>query len=165
MIYSGKSPSERTPVYGLAENVRSLWNVGSLFRTSDAVCARKLFLCGYTGKPPRPEISKTALGAEGSVPWEYMADPAKAVVTLKQRGVHILALETVENARSLDGADVPFPVCLVVGNEVDGVSRRLLSLADEAVALPMLGVKSSLNVAVAYGVAMYAILGKWQALQ
>jgi 23S rRNA (guanosine2251-2'-O)-methyltransferase len=153
---TGPAPP-RAPLYGLAENVRSLWNVGSLFRTSDAVGVRKLFLCGYTGKPPRPEISKTALGADEVVPWEHVRDPAKAIVQLKDLGVRIVALETGPDAVPYDAYPYEFPLCLLVGNEVDGLSRGALSTADATVAIPMHGAKLSLNVAVAYGVAMYEI--------
>lgn len=155
-------PRTDHPLYGMADDVRSLWNVGSLFRTSDAVGARKLFLCGMTGRPPRPAISKTALGAEESVPWEYAADAAKAALGLKDLGVALVALETVEEAVPFDRFDYPFPVCLVVGHEVNGISRRVLSLCDAAVAIPMCGKKTSLNVAVAYGVAMYECLRQYR---
>ncbi|MCU0724096.1 MAG: RNA methyltransferase [Planctomycetes bacterium] len=147
----------RAPLYGLAENVRSLWNVGSLFRTSDAVGVRKLFLCGYTGKPPRAEISKTALGAEEVVDWEHVRDPVKAVLLLKDLGVSVVALETGPGAVPYDEVPYRFPLCLLVGNEVEGLTRRLLAAADATVFIPMHGAKLSLNVAVAYGVAMYEI--------
>ncbi|MHC5079485.1 MAG: RNA methyltransferase [Planctomycetota bacterium] len=146
------------PLYGMVENVRSLWNVGSIFRTSAAVGVRKLYLCGMTGHPPRPEISKTALGAEHVVPWEYTPDAAKAVVTLKDLGVNIVALETTEDALPLETFDFPFPLCLIVGHEVEGISRNVLALADSTIAIPMFGTKTSLNVAVAYGIAMYECL-------
>jgi tRNA G18 (ribose-2'-O)-methylase SpoU len=142
----------------MLDNVRSLWNVGSIFRSSDAAGVRKLFLCGMTGRPPRPEIAKTALGAEETVPWEYSSDSATAVVRLKNLGVRIVALETSKGAVPFDGYSYEFPMCLVVGHEVDGISSQVLSLADATVAIPMLGSKSSLNVAVAYGIALYEIL-------
>ena len=153
----GGTPANN-PIYGLAENIRSLWNVGSLFRTSDAVGVRKLYLCGYTAKPPRPEISKTALGADETVPWEHVRDPLKVVVRLKELGVGIVALETGEGAVPYDAFPYEFPLCLLVGNEVEGLSRPLLSAADAKVSIPMLGTKESLNVAVAYGVALYEVL-------
>ena len=143
------------PLYGLVENVRSLWNVGSIFRTSDAVALRKLYLCGYTGKPPRPEISKTALGSEETVPWEHVTDPLKAILMLRELGVSVVALERTGDSVGFGGYEFRFPVCLVVGNEVEGVSRRVLSAVDATVEIPMHGSKTSLNVAVAYGVGMY----------
>jgi len=146
------------PLYCVVDNVRSLWNVGSIFRTSDAAGVRKLFLCGISGYPPRPEISKTALGAENSVPWEYVKDAALAVVRLKELGVRVVALETGEDAVPYDEFAYAFPLCIVVGHEVDGISRHVLALADDVVTIPMLGTKSSLNVAVAYGVALYECL-------
>jgi tRNA G18 (ribose-2'-O)-methylase SpoU len=146
------------PIYGLLDNVRSLWNVGSIFRTSDAVGVRKLYLCGMTGYPPRPEITKTALGADKTVPWEYGKDAAKIALRLKDLGVRIVALETSGKAVPFDEFPYSFPLCLVVGHEVDGISNPLLSLADNTVAIPMFGEKTSLNVAVAYGIATYEVL-------
>ena len=149
---------EAHPIYGLLDNVRSLWNVGSIFRTSDAAGLRKLYLCGMTGYPPRPEIAKTALGADKSVPWEYGKDGVKAALRLRDLGVRIVALETTESAVPFDEFRYSFPLCLVVGHEVDGISPSLLARADDTVSIPMFGEKTSLNVAVAYGVAMYEIL-------
>ncbi|MHC5040657.1 MAG: RNA methyltransferase [Planctomycetota bacterium] len=146
------------PIYGLLDNVRSLWNVGSIFRTSDAAGVRKLYLCGMTGHPPRPEIAKTALGAENTVPWEFVKDPAKAVIRLRELGVRIVALETSGTAVPFDRHEYRFPLCLVVGHEVEGVSRTVLSMVDDTVAIPMFGEKTSLNVSVAYGIAMFEIL-------
>ena len=151
----------RLPIYGLLDNIRSLWNVGSIFRTADAVLARKLFLTGMTGRPPRREIAKTALGAEAVVPWEYVTDPCKAVCLLKEMGVTVVALEHTVASEPIDGFSFPFPICLVVGHEVEGVSSDVLAQVDGAVEIPMHGTKESLNVSVAFGVAAYAVAGQW----
>jgi tRNA G18 (ribose-2'-O)-methylase SpoU len=149
----------------LLDNIRSLGNVGSIFRTSDAVLARKLYLTGLTGRPPRPEITKTALGAEETVPWEHVSDPRKAVSLLKEMGVAVVALEQTDASVPFDAFVYPFPACLVVGHEVTGVSTDILSLADGAVELPMNGSKESLNVSVAFGIAVYEMARQWHARQ
>jgi tRNA G18 (ribose-2'-O)-methylase SpoU len=150
---------ERMPVFGLLDNIRSLYNVGSIFRTSDGALVRKLYLCGYTPLPPRKEIDKTALGATETVPWEHHRDPLAAVARARAEGARIIVLEQAEGAvshTSLTPAD--FPLCLVVGNELTGVSPALLAAADAALEIPMLGAKHSLNAAVAYGIAIYECL-------
>ena len=152
---------ERMPFYALAENIRSMHNVGSLFRTSDGVRLSKLFLSGYTARPPRKEIDKTALGATDSVPWEYVENSVDVVRNLKKQGVKIVALEHTSKSVSYFDYTYDFPVCLVLGNEVDGVSQDVLSLADAAIDIPMEGVKQSLNVSVAYGIVIYHFLDKY----
>jgi tRNA G18 (ribose-2'-O)-methylase SpoU len=152
---------ERMPIYTLAEDIRSMHNVGSLFRTSDGVRLAKLFLSGYTAQPPRKEIDKTALGATDSVPWEYYKDPVEVVRKLKRQGTRIIALEHTSKSVSYSDFQYNFPMCLVVGNEVDGVSQKILSLSDAAVEIPMHGIKQSLNVSVAYGIVIYHILDNY----
>jgi 23S rRNA (guanosine2251-2'-O)-methyltransferase len=139
----------------LLENVRSLWNVGSMFRTADGAGFGRLVLTGITAAPPRPEIAKTALGADAIVPWEYEADPEAAARRLLDSGFRLLALETSPRSRPLAEIDCRGPLCLVVGHEVAGISGRLLALAADVAFLPMRGRKSSLNVAVAFGIAAY----------
>jgi tRNA G18 (ribose-2'-O)-methylase SpoU len=152
---------KRMPLYTLAENIRSMHNVGSIFRTSDGVSLSKLFLSGYTAQPPRKEIDKTALGATDSVPWEYYNNPLEVLRKLKKQGVQIVALEHTSKSESYSDYKYSFPTCLVVGNEVDGVSQEVLSLADAAIEIPMKGIKQSLNVSVAYGIVIYHILDKY----
>lgn len=150
--------AERTPIYGLLENVRSLYNVGSIFRSSDAVLLSKLYLTGFTPYPPRPEISKTALGAVESVPWSYHKKPAEAVAELKDKGIKLIVLEQARE--SIPIWELPsdiFPACIAVGNEIGGITKDVLDSADIAVEIPMKGVKHSLNVAVAYGIAVYKL--------
>lgn len=150
--------TQRTPIYGFLENVRSLYNVGSIFRTSDAVLLSRLCLTGFTPYPPRPEISKTALGAVESVPWSYHKKPIDAVEEMKSQGIKFAVLEqTRESIPIWELDDTVFPVCIAVGNEIGGITKDVIEAADLAVDIPMLGVKHSLNVAVAYGIAVYRL--------
>lgn len=153
---------DRLPVYALVENIRSMHNVGSLFRSSDAIRLAKLFLTGYTPSPPRREIDKTALGATDSVPWEFRKDSVQLVRELKEKGVRIVVVEHTSDSIDYRKAAYSFPVCIVMGNEVDGVSEELVRLADQAVEIPMLGLKQSLNVSVAYGIMLYELLTRYQ---
>jgi len=152
---------ERLPIYALVENIRSMHNVGSIFRTSDGVRLKKLFLSGFTARPPRKEIDKTALGSTDSVPWEYMNDPLPKIKALKEQGVQIIVVEHTSASISYSEANFRFPLCLIMGNEVDGVSEEVISLADQAVDIPMYGIKQSLNVSVAYGIVLYHILNRY----
>ncbi len=151
---------KRNPVYVILDNVRSLYNVGAIFRTSDAVLIEKVFLCGITGTPPRKEISKTALGAEEVVPWEYRDDPIELVNELKEKGVQIVAVELAEGSVNYSEAEYNFPICMIFGHEVEGVSDELMELVDLSVHLPMLGRANSLNVATCYGIIAYDVLKK-----
>ncbi|HUP04232.1 MAG TPA: RNA methyltransferase [Bryobacteraceae bacterium] len=152
----------RLPVSILLDNVRSLYNVGSFFRTCDAAGAEKLYLAGITGRPPHRAISKTALGAEDSVPWEWTPDPASSLCALRERGCEIAAVETSLHAVDLFDWAPRFPVCLIFGHEVDGIQAELSALADAHVRIPMLGMKHSLNVATAAGVVVYELLRKYR---
>jgi len=149
---------KRTPVYIILDNIRSLYNVGAIFRTSDAVLIEKIFLCGITGEPPRKEISKTALGAEELVPYEHRDDAVEVVKELKNAGVHILAVELADEAVDYSKMKYDFPVALVFGHEVEGVSDEVMEEVDGAISLPMLGRANSLNVATCYGIVVYEIL-------
>ena len=149
---------QRLPVSVLLDNVRSLYNVGSIFRTSDGAMIEKLFLSGYTPHPPRKEIEKTALGATESVPWEYRRSARDQILELKTRKVKICLLELTTQSRPYYGiSKEDFPLCLVVGNELTGISKDLVELADLAIEIPMFGIKHSLNVAVAYGIAIFEL--------
>lgn len=141
----------------LAHNVRSLWNVGSFFRTCDAFAVEKLYLTGYTGHPPRKEISKTALGAEESVAWEHAREPLPVLVKLREQGWQLVALELAPNAIPLEAFQPSDNVCLIVGHELTGVPGDILALCSTVVAIPMLGKKESLNVAVAAGIALHRL--------
>jgi len=154
------STKNRFPLYALCENIRSLYNVGSIFRTSDAVRLEKLFLTGYTGYPPRKEIDKTALGAVDSVEWEYCENTIEVVRQIKKKNIQIVALEHTTNSISYADFEFTFPFCLLLGNEVDGLTNELIREADASIEIPMFGLKQSLNVSVAYGIVMYHALGK-----
>jgi tRNA G18 (ribose-2'-O)-methylase SpoU len=145
----------RLPVAVLLEDVRSLWNVGSIFRTADACGVGQLVLTGITGYPPRQQIAKTALGAEEAVPWRYRADPQQALEQLVADSYSPVAIETSSRAVSLEEMQWPHRICLVVGNEVAGVSPQILDACPQHVFIPMRGVKDSMNVAVAFGIAAY----------
>ncbi len=153
----------RVPVYALLDNIRSLYNVGSIFRTSDGALLRKLFLCGYTPVPPRKEISKTSLGAVDSVPWEFCKDPLDGILSARSLGAKICVLEQTTASmpyHSITKND--FPVCLVIGNELTGISPEVVREADMAIEIPMYGTKQSLNVAVAYGIALFELVRIWK---
>jgi tRNA G18 (ribose-2'-O)-methylase SpoU len=153
------SQRERTPVAGMLDNIRSLYNVGSMFRTSDGAFVRRLYLCGYTPAPPRAEIAKTSLGATESVPWLHYRDPLLALAHARSEGMTICVLEhTTQSVPVYTLTRDVFPVCLVVGNEITGVTREVIARADIAVDIPMYGVKQSLNAAVAYGVALFELM-------
>ncbi|HHM02198.1 MAG TPA: TrmH family RNA methyltransferase [Caldithrix abyssi] len=151
----------RVPLVALVENIRSMHNVGSIFRSSDGAGIRHLYLTGFTPVPPRPEIEKTALGATESVPWSYHKKAADVVRDLKDKGYEIVVVEQTTGSRAFFKTTFNFPLCLIMGNEVDGVSDELVALADKAVDIPMRGIKHSLNVSVAYGIVVYGILAKY----
>lgn len=147
----------------LLDDVRSLWNVGSIFRSADGAGFDALFLAGITGTPPRKEIAKTSLGAEDHVPWFFAGNTVELIQKLKREGVFILSLEfttdppSVPLRQALQEDQVTLPLCLCVGNEVTGVSAEILANSDLICHLPMRGFKESLNVAVAFGIAAYEI--------
>lgn len=155
-------PIVELPAVALLDNIRSLYNVGAFFRTADAVGLRNLFLCGITGRPPHRSISKTALGAETSVRWECASEACSVVKRLRGEHYEIAAVET--SVRSVDVFDWEpvFPVCVIFGNEIDGIHPEVSALADTYVRIPMLGVKHSLNVATAGGVVIYELLRKYR---
>jgi tRNA G18 (ribose-2'-O)-methylase SpoU len=152
------------PVTVVLDNVRSMYNVGAFFRTADAAGIEKLCLCGITARPPKRAITKTALGAEETVPWEHKWDALPMVQALRDRGHEIAAIETTVHAVDLFDWQPCFPVCLVFGHEVEGISPELSALCDTHVRIPMLGTKHSLNVATAGGIAIYELLRKYRAL-
>jgi 23S rRNA (guanosine2251-2'-O)-methyltransferase len=152
------------PVTILLDNVRSMYNVGAFFRTADAARIEKLWLCGITAKPPKNAITKTALGAEETVPWEHSWEPVPVVREMRDRGYEMAAVETTMHAVDLFDWTPRFPVCLVFGHEVDGIRPEVSGLCDRHVRIPMLGAKHSLNVATAGGILMYELLRKYRSL-
>ena len=149
----------RHAIVTVLDDIRSLYNVGAIFRISDGAWIQKLYLGGITGCPPNAAIEKTALGATRSVPWEHLGDPVSLVSCLKAEGYTVVALERTD--RSLPYDEFPssgFPACLLMGNEVTGLSQELLDLVDVAIEVPQFGYKKSLNVATAYAVAVYGLV-------
>jgi 23S rRNA (guanosine2251-2'-O)-methyltransferase len=147
----------------LLDNIRSLYNTGSILRSADASGVERVVLCGITPRPDqggrqRRAIAKTALGAEDSVPWEYQPDAHAALQSLTTAGYHIVAVETSPEAVNLFEWTPRWPVCLVFGHEVDGVSSALAAHVETVIRIPMLGEKRSLNVATAAGVVLYELL-------
>lgn len=148
----------------IVHNVRSLHNAGSVFRTADAAGVSKIYITGYTPRPidelgrVRKEIAKTALGAEKSVPWEAVKNISGLIKRLKKGGVQIIALENTNGAADYREFKPKFPAVLIIGNEVRGLSKQLLAKTDQVIAIPMRGRKESLNVSVAFGVAVYKLL-------
>lgn len=153
----------KSPLVLVLDNVRSLHNVGAVFRTADAFALEKIYLCGVTGRPPHREITKTALGSTESVAWEHRATTLEAVEALRTTGYEIVAVEQTTGSISLPqyrpAADRA-GVALVLGNEVFGVDDEVLARCDAAVEIPQLGTKHSLNVSVAAGVVIWDVLGK-----
>jgi tRNA G18 (ribose-2'-O)-methylase SpoU len=193
---------KKLPVTVLLNSIRSSYNVGSIFRTSDGAMIEKLILCGYTPHPPLPsnfqnyesvisnesareksilpigktdsspiktgfgmtkeagnkDVLKTALGSTDSVQWEYIKNPLEAIKEIKSKGIKICALELTENSKPYNTiTNNDFPICLVVGNEITGVSQEVLDLCDYSIEIPQYGIKQSLNVAVAYGIAIFEL--------
>ena len=156
---------KKLPVYVLLNSIRSSYNVGSIFRTSDGAMIEKLILCGFTPYPPKEgvfsgkkDVLKTALGSTQSVNWEYVKNPLDAIKEIKSNGIKVCALELTENSKPYyDLTEKDFPLCLVVGNEITGVSQEILDLCDYSIEIPQYGIKQSLNVAVAYGIAIFEL--------
>lgn len=153
------------PVTLLLENIRSMYNVGAFFRTADGAGIERLLLSGITARPPMNAIRKTALGAEERVCWTGISDAAAEVQKLHQQGYEIAAIETSNRAVDIFDWRPRFPICVLFGHEVDGVSQTLLDLCDTHVRIPMLGLKHSLNVASAAAIVMYELLRKYRNLR
>ena len=150
----------KNPVVLVLDNVRSMNNVGSAFRTADAFALEKVYLCGITGTPPHREIQKTALGAEQAVAWEHAADTAALCMKLKEEGYIVLAVEQAEGSTMLNKfkpqADQKY--ALVFGNEVFGVDDKVMELADGCLEIPQYGTKHSLNISVSIGVVVWQVV-------
>ncbi len=155
----------RLPVTILLDNVRSMYNVGAFFRSADGAGVERILLSGITASPPQPAIRKTALGAEDRVAWQSVANALEFIQNLQKGGYEVAAIET--SAYSIDLFDwrPQFPVCVLFGHEVDGLSQVLLDRCDRHIRIPMLGLKHSLNVASAGAVVMYELLRKYRDLR
>ena len=159
-----KQRKKQRIIYVLCDNIRSAHNVGSIFRTADAAGAAKIILGGITPTPvdkfgrAQKEIKKTALGAEKNVAWETTKNPARKIGELKKQGFQVVALEQRKGSADFRKFKPRFPLALILGNEVGGVSKSILRRADKIIEIPMRGKKESLNVAVAFGIAIFGIL-------
>ena len=145
----------RLPISILVENVRSVHNIGSIFRTADGFGAEMIYLTGYTAYPPRKDLSKTALGAEEVVPWQHFDNPIDAAKTIIKEGISLVLIEQTKISKSIYDISWQFPLCFIIGNEVDGVSEELSSMCQIHAEIPMRGIKQSLNVSVATGIVGY----------
>ena len=151
--------SEKSPLIIIADNVRSMHNVGSIFRTSDAFLVEKIYLCGITPTPPHREIQKTALGATESVDWQYAENTLDVVNQQKKEGWTILALEQTTNSVMLDELKIEKgeKIAIVLGNEVEGVNQEVINLCNKAVEIPQFGTKHSFNVSVSCGIMLWQV--------
>ena len=150
--------SPKIPVIVVLENVRSAYNVGSVFRTGDAFLIEAIYLTGYTAKPPHKEIKKTALGAEDTVNWKHFTSAALAIDELKRAGYKVFAIEQVVNSISLEKTSITDKMALVFGNEVSGIEQSTIIHCDGCIEIPQLGMKHSLNIATAVGVVLWEIV-------
>jgi|TARA_E500000318_G_C3500529_1_gene188168 tRNA G18 (ribose-2'-O)-methylase SpoU len=159
--------AKKSPIIIVLDNVRSLNNIGSVFRTADAFLVKKIYLCGITATPPHKDIRKTALGATESVDWEYRKNTLELVDELKQSGVKIVSVEQAENAVMLNDYQVigEETVALIFGNEVKGVSQEVVTASDVILEIPQFGTKHSLNISVSTGVVVWDIWSKQSALK
>ena len=147
--------ADKFPLILILDNVRSLHNVGSLFRTADAFRVDAIYLCGITGTPPHKELNKTALGATESVNWKYFTNTFEAIMEAKKLSYNIYALEQTSNSEMLQHLKPQFPVALVLGNEVNGVEESVLKLCDKIVEIPQFGTKHSFNVSVSAAIVIW----------
>jgi tRNA G18 (ribose-2'-O)-methylase SpoU len=154
--------AEKTPIIIILDDIRSLHNIGSVFRTADAFLIEKIFLCGITATPPHKEIHKTALGATETVAWEYHKNVTEVIAQLKKEHVKVFAVEQVEKAVFLQDfkAEKETNYALVFGNEVYGVSQEAIALCDGAIEIPQLGTKHSLNISVSTGIVVWDLFQK-----
>ena len=156
--------AKKIPLVMVLDNVRSMHNIGSVFRTSDAYLVEKVVLCGITAQPPHPEIHKSALGAEFSVDWEYYADTNEAVEALKREGYEVWAIELAENSVMLQDFDFDgegeHRIAVVMGNEVKGVQQSVIDQCKGCIELPQFGTKHSLNVSVTAGIVIWEMFKK-----
>ena len=156
--------SEKTPIIVILDNIRSMHNVGSVFRTADAFLVRGIYLCGYTPQPPHRDIHKTALGATETVEWQYFETAAEAVRSLRSAGIGVYAVEQTVGSVSLPDFSARHsgqqsgPLGIIFGNEVDGVGEEALALCDGSIEIPQWGMKHSLNISIAAGIVLWELV-------
>ncbi len=145
----------REEVYLVLDNIRSMYNVGAIFRTADAAGTKKIFLCGITATPPRKEIEKTALKTIDFMPWEYHESTKELILKLKKKKINIVALEQTTNSQKYHTFSYQKPIAIIIGHETEGISNEVLALCDASIEIPMHGIANSLNVATAAGIALF----------
>ena len=152
----------KTPIIVILDNIRSLNNIGSVFRTSDAFLIEKIILCGITAKPPHKDIQKTALGATESVDWEYIEETSEALKKLKKSGFTIVSIEQTENAVELQNFTIEAKkkYAVIFGNEVKGVQQKVVNLSDYCIEIPQFGTKHSFNISVSAGIVLWEFFKK-----
>lgn len=154
----GFKSAEKNPIIVILDNVRSLNNIGSIFRSCDAFRINSLILCGISTPPPHRDIHKSALGAEFTVDWQYFEHTTDAIVELKSNGYHVFAVEQTTLSIPLTDFSPTWPVALVFGHEIHGVSPEVLAVCESAIEIPQFGTKHSLNVAVSVGIVLWELL-------
>ena len=152
--------SDKTPLIIILDNIRSLNNIGSVFRTADCFRVEKIYLCGITATPPHRDIHKTAIGATESVDWEYQESAKEVVVDLKQKGWSCFAIEQVENSIALNDFQPKEKTVVILGNEVDGVQQEVINVCEGTIEVPQFGTKHSLNISVCTGIVVWDIFSK-----
>jgi tRNA G18 (ribose-2'-O)-methylase SpoU len=152
--------SEKMPIIAVLENIRSAYNIGSVFRTADAFLIEAIYIIGYSAKPPHKEIKKTALGAEETVSWKHFATTEEAIVSLRSDGYKVFAVEQAENSMRLDKTSFApnQKIAVIFGNEVSGVEQSTILQSDGCIEIPQLGMKHSLNIATAAGVVLWELV-------
>lgn len=152
--------AKKMPIVVVLENIRSAYNVGSVFRTCDAFLIDSIYITGYSATPPHKEIKKTALGAEETVRWKYFANAQEAIADLKQKNYHVYAIEQVENSTALQKSYNinNGKMAVIFGNEVNGIEESTIELCDGCIEIPQLGMKHSLNIATAAGVVLWELI-------
>ena len=158
--------SEKTPLIIVLDNIRSLNNIGSVFRTSDAFLIKKIYLCGITAKPPHKDIHKTALGSTNTVDWEYVENTLDLIKRLQLNGVQVASIEQADNSTMLNNfqPEANKTYALVFGNEVKGVQQDVVSASDIVLEIPQFGTKHSLNISVSCGVVVWDVFSKMQVI-
>lgn len=157
----GYKSQEKTPIIIILDNIRSLNNIGSFFRTSDAFNIEAIYLCGITATPPHREIQKTALGATDSVDWFYNENTVEVLDVLQSKGYKVYSIEQAENTISLENFEYNNePIALVFGNEVKGVEQKVIDASDGCIEIPQFGTKHSLNVSISYGVVVWHLINQ-----
>jgi len=152
--------ADKKKIVVILDNVRSMHNVGSVFRTSDAFLIQAIYLCGYTPKPPHRDIQKTALGATETVEWHYFSTTMEAVNLLKEKGYKVFAVEQAEGSISLESFAIEDNIAVVFGNEVEGVDNSVIAACNGCIEIPQFGTKHSLNISVAAGIVLWELTRK-----